>query len=43
MQKRPLKNEVKSVWVRQECKPHFASNSCSIERKKKQNKWSAGR
>jgi hypothetical protein len=35
MKKRPLKNEVKPVWVRQERKPRFASNSCPIERKKK--------
>jgi hypothetical protein len=41
MMKRPLKNEVKSVWVRQECKPPVASNSCPIKRKKKQNKQNA--
>jgi hypothetical protein len=41
MKKRPLKNEVKSVWVRQECKPRYASNSCPIEKEKKRNKRNA--
>jgi chromosome segregation ATPase len=41
MMKRPLKNEVKLVWVRQECKPPVASNSCPIKRKKKRNEQNA--
>jgi hypothetical protein len=40
--KRPLKNEVKLVWVRQECKPPFVSNSCCpIKREKKRNERNA--
>jgi hypothetical protein len=38
---RPLKNKVKLVWVRQECKPRFARNSCPIERENKPNKRNA--
>jgi hypothetical protein len=41
MKKRPLEKEVKSVWVREECKLRFASNSCPIERKNKQNRRNA--